>query len=210
MRLSCRDSIRPLGLSQRPAGARIERTFRSMGGVGDARDFFVDVATGAEAGIEDSALAELSEGALVGAKAVRLANRIIVPGDSQPTQVLLDALVILRPDTGVIDVLEAQEKAALLPPGQIVRHQCSVGVAEVETAGWAGREARGHTRVLTVGVPRNRRKLQQSQGSVESELQQRTFACQFDAVVRNRVNSIESSGGGKRWPIARPRGITRT
>ena len=119
----------------------------------------------------------------------------------------MSAQVFTLPDLGE-GLTEAELVRWLVADGDTVG--VDQPVAEVETAGWAGREARGHTGVLTVSVPRNRRKLQQSQGSVESELQQRTFACQFDAVVRNRVNSIESSGGGKRWSIAMPRGITRT
>ncbi len=126
------------------AGAGVEGAFGAVGGVGDAGRLPGDVAAGAEAGVEDLGGVELCEGGGVGGEAVGLAERSALPREAEPVKVLLDGVVELRADAGVVDVLEAEEEGAVVLVGEAVGDEGGVGVPEVEETGGAWGEAGGH------------------------------------------------------------------
>ena len=115
-----------------------------MGGIRNARELFLDFAPGAEARIDYLLLAEPVEGFCIQLEPCGLVDRLTVPCEAEPVEVLLDERVETGPDAGVIEVFEAQEERASLAAGDLVGHQGSVGVAEVEPSGGAGGKARQH------------------------------------------------------------------
>jgi hypothetical protein len=77
-----------------------------------------------------------------------LPESIAIPREAAPGQVVFDRGVELGADAGVVDILEPQGEAPAREPGEVVGNQGREGVAEVEGAGGAGREARRHGRVI--------------------------------------------------------------
>ena len=125
------------------AGSGIKRSFGTVGRAGEVGQFLFDFAPGAKAWVDHVEGFETGEGFAVGVEPVQLSPGGRFPGDPEPVEVVFDLLVEFRPDAGVVDVFEAQEKAALFFCGQSMGDQGGEGMAEVEIAGWAGSEARG-------------------------------------------------------------------
>ncbi len=135
------------GCRQAAAGARVEGAFGAVRGVGHAGHFLADLAARAEARVDDVEGLELPEGVGVGGVAVRLPQRLAVPCEAQPAQVVLDGVAEFGAAAGVVDVLEAkQEAAAGCGARQVVGEAGGVSVPEVEQSGGAGGEASGHGR----------------------------------------------------------------
>lgn len=52
--------------------------------------------------------------------------------DPQPSEILLDCGIILRADTGVVDVFEAEKEESFVFPGQLLGKMSRKGVSEME------------------------------------------------------------------------------
>ncbi len=107
--LSAGDAIGPLVAAENATGSGIEWSFRSVGRAGHAGDLVFDGAPVAEAGIGHFPIAEAIEGVVVALQPVGLAEGLSLPCEAQPLEVLLNEVIELRPDPGVIDVLKTQE-----------------------------------------------------------------------------------------------------
>ena len=69
---------------------------------------------------------------MVGIEPVKLSPGRGVPLDPQPSEILLDCGIILRADTGVVDVFEAQKEESFVFPGQLLGKMSRKGVSEME------------------------------------------------------------------------------
>ena len=125
------------------AGARVKRSFRALRGGSHARPFVLDLAARAEAGIDKPHFLQVSQGFIIRCATSGLAQRRPIPAQAQPLQILENPLIKWLAHAGGINVLEPQQKgAARGPAGKGVRHPRSQRVAEVQSPGRAGCEAR--------------------------------------------------------------------
>src|SRR5713226_68502 len=131
----------PLRRRQATADAGITRSFRPVRGTAGARDLGQDRRTAAEAGIDERARSEAVERCLVVGKMRRLAPDFAVPVEAEPGEVGKHRIGEFRAAARRIDVFEAEEK----PPARLARaapgEKRGMGMAEMEIAGWARREA---------------------------------------------------------------------
>ena len=79
-----------------------------MRGGSHARPFVLDLAASAEAGIDEAALSQRFERGVVGRVPRALAERVAVPFQAEPFEVLLDPLIELLAHAGGVDVFMAQ------------------------------------------------------------------------------------------------------
>lgn len=108
---------------------------RSLSG---AFDFALDVFSRAEAGIEKTLLLEFRCCGPVFVEVLALDTDGFFPFNFEPGEVFEDLVGVLRLATGVVDVFDAEEKAAVVFPRKIPGAERCVGVSFVEVAGWAG------------------------------------------------------------------------
>ena len=141
MRGSDGEAFLALAFGQGFAGSWIDGAFGSVWCAADAGGFLDDFAAGAEAGVDHFAGQELCERGFVGVGSGGLEEWFAIPSEAQPAEVVLDAGEVFRAGAGGIDVLMAEEECAAAFPCQVVCDFRGEGVAEVESAGGAGREA---------------------------------------------------------------------
>lgn len=122
------------------AGSGVEGTFGALGGAGEFGQFLLDFAAGAEAWVDDAERAEFFQCFPISREAVELVPRGSMPRKTEPAEVAFDVFIMLRPDAGVIDVLEAQEESPVRVLRQFMGHESGMGVPEMEISGGAGRE----------------------------------------------------------------------
>ncbi len=108
-----------------------------MRGVGRLRY----VLAGTETGVDEAQRIEPIESRRVVGHMVRLAPHRLLPGEAQPRQILEDGGLIGCAAAGAVDILDAQQKAAMGGAGRLVTDEGGGGVAEMQIAGRAGGEA---------------------------------------------------------------------
>ena len=99
-----------------------------------------DLGAGAEAGVNQSVGLQPVERLLVVFGALRLDDRFAVDGQSQPVEVLEDAVPILRPAPPRVQVLDAEQELTAAGPRVGMAQDCRIGVAQVQPPGGRGCE----------------------------------------------------------------------
>ena len=118
-----------------PAGARIDRAIRSLGGQGAGRDLGGDLGAGASAGVDEALALQPLERLGVERQPFGLVDHLPVPFEAEPEQVLDDPVDMLGPGPPRIDILDAQQEGAALLAREIVREQRRISVAQMQPAG---------------------------------------------------------------------------
>ena len=126
-----------VGRWQPPARPRIHRALRPVRR-GDAGG---DVGAGAEAGVEQALGAQAIQRGFVERQALRLEHHLAVPCQPEPFEIGEDRGDMFGAAAGAVDILDAQQEAAAVRAGIIVREDRRPGVAEMQPPRGAGRES---------------------------------------------------------------------
>jgi hypothetical protein len=133
------------------------RAFGAMRGVGDVSEFLFDLASRAKTRIHRAKLSQRLQGGVICGESIGLSERRAIPIEAKPTQILLDAVVKLRPDAGDINVFEAQQKLAALFASNVACDFARENVAEVQPASGAWGETRSNHREERLAKRRSKR-----------------------------------------------------
>lgn len=125
---------------RRAAGAGVDGSRWPVRG-GKARR---DIGAGAETGVDQAARAQIVERRLIAAQPLRLAHRVAVPSDAEPSEVRQRSDDIGLARAAAVDIVDAEPEAPARAPRRVTGEQRAIGMAEVQLAGRAGREAGQH------------------------------------------------------------------
>lgn len=112
-----------------------------MGGCGGGRDFASDVGAAAEAGVNETAVAEDVERCAVFIEVFGLDSDLVIPVEPKPGEIFYDGLRELGAAAGWVYIFKAEEEFTTSRAGAAPGNQRGMCVAEVEQAGRAGGEA---------------------------------------------------------------------
>ena len=138
---------------KRSTGTGVEGTFRTMGCICHGFDLPLDFLASAEAWIDDIRAFELLQGICVGVEPINLAQRYSIPLDTQPVKILFYLTIVIFPDPGRIDVLEAQQETSVIFPSEIVGKFRRVDMAKVQVASGGRGKASQHLGILRFPNP---------------------------------------------------------
>jgi hypothetical protein len=102
---------------------------------GAGRDLGGDSGSRAEAGIKKALLFQPAERGGIEMQTLRLVDDLSVRHHSEPLDILDDAVDESGSAAPAVDILDPQQERAAHLPGQIVRPERGISVAEVQPAG---------------------------------------------------------------------------
>src|SRR5215213_1161002 len=91
-----------------------------------------NVGAGAEAGIGEAFTFQAFQSVSVSACPLRLDENRLVPVESEPAQVLEDAVDELRTGAGLVEILDAHAELAAAVPRPMMADRRTVGMAEMQ------------------------------------------------------------------------------
>lgn len=100
-----------------------------------------DVGAGAKAGIDQALFPQPTQGLTVKRGALGLDDRLTVPADAEPFEVLENAVDKFRPAAAGVEILDPEAELAAARPGLDMAQNGRIGMPEVEAA----RRRRGET-----------------------------------------------------------------
>src|SRR5688572_7423918 len=104
-----------------------------------------DVGAGAEAGIDQPPLAQLVQGRFVEMRPTRLDDRLAIPPQAEPAQILEYALDELGPAAAGVEILDPQTEASARRARRQMTQRRRISMAKVQPARRRRREpANGH------------------------------------------------------------------
>ena len=130
-----------LGLGQRPAGPRIEGSGGTVRRLGAGGDLGSDPGAGAETGIDELLALQPVQGVGIEVEPLGLVDDLPVPFEPEPEQILEDGVDMLGAGTAGIDILDAQQEAAVALACEIMSQQRRISVAQMQPSGGTWREA---------------------------------------------------------------------
>src|SRR5262245_35558873 len=129
------------------AGSRIKRSVGPVRRRSGRRNFCGNLLAAAEAGIDQTQSLEAAEGLLVKLEMLGLAAHRLLPGEPEPGQIFIDRPLEFRAAPALVDILDAEQKAASGLARRPISGEGGEGMAQMQAPRGAGCEAGNRFRI---------------------------------------------------------------